>query len=112
MFAITIANILAWLVTLFFVVGGVGNWIAPPAVRSDYQRWGYPKWFHYVTALTEFMAAALLFFPDLRLVGAGLGAVVMAAALLTVIRHREYSHAVAPAIVIAFCIAVGWLVLP
>ena len=111
MFAMTITNILAWAVALFFVVGAIGNWIAPPAIRADYQRWGYPGWFHYVTAITELATAALLVFPGVRLIGAGLGATVMAAALLTVIRHREFSHAVAPAIVAALCIAVGWLTL-
>jgi membrane-bound metal-dependent hydrolase YbcI (DUF457 family) len=111
MFAITIANLLAWGVALFFMVGGIGNGIAPPAIRADYQRWGYPGWFHYVTAIIELATAALLVFPEVRLVGAGLGATVMAAALLTVIRHREFSHAIAPAIVTALCIAIGWLAL-
>ncbi len=106
---ISIASILAWVLTAFFVVGGIVNWAAPAGIKKDYRRWGYPRWFHYVTAILEFSVSVLLFFPETRLWGAAMGAAVMAAALGTLVIHREYAHAIAPAIVLILVASTGWL---
>lgn len=109
MFELTIANGLAWALAAFFVVGAIGNWIAPPTIRADYSRWGYPSWFHYFTAIMEMAAAVMLFMPDWRIAGAIVGTAVMLAALATVLRHREFTHAIAPSVVGALSVLVGWL---
>jgi membrane-bound metal-dependent hydrolase YbcI (DUF457 family) len=109
MFEITVANGLTWAVAAFFMVGAIGNWIAPPAIRADYKRWGYPNWFHYVTAVLELTTALLLVFPATRVLGAGLGVLVMLFAAATVLRHREFGHAVAPATVAVLSAVAGWL---
>ncbi|MET3233569.1 hypothetical protein ACTJLC_31525 [Paraburkholderia sp. 22099] len=42
-------SILNWALIVFFIFGEAGNIFAPPAILADYQRWGYPSWFHYPT---------------------------------------------------------------
>jgi len=110
-FEITLANGAAWAAALVFVAGAIGNGIAPPAMRSAYERWGYPDWFHYVTAAVELVAAVMIFFPATRVAGAALGGLVMGAALWTVLHNREFSHAAGPIVIGALCGLAGWLAL-
>jgi len=102
-------SVLAWLLAAFFVVGGIGNIFASEAIQSDYARWGYPGWFHYITGFLELIAAALIAYRPTRLFGAGLASLVMLAAAFTVLSHGEFSHAVAPLVVLAVALAVGLL---
>ncbi|GGF49848.1 hypothetical protein GCM10011611_65320 [Aliidongia dinghuensis] len=107
--SITGGTALAWLLAAFFIIGGIVNWIAPNPIRQNYARWQYPDRFHYITSVLELAAAALLLFPPTRLLGAGLGAVIMIAAIGTLLRHREYTHAITPAIVLTLATFSGWL---
>jgi uncharacterized membrane protein YphA (DoxX/SURF4 family) len=94
-------HIYASLLAAFFLLGGYLNIFASSAVLEDYQRWGYPGWFHYVTGLLEWTAAVLIAIPLTRLVGSFLAAAVMAAAAGTVLLHGEFAHAIPPLIVLA-----------
>ena len=47
------------------------------------------------------MSAVLIVLPVSRIVGLTLGAVIIAAAVLTVLRHRDFSHLVPPSVFIA-----------
>lgn len=100
-FGLAAQDLLAWTLTAFFLVGGVGNWVGPKNVRADYISWGYPAWFHRVTAVLELLAGILLAMASVRLWGIALGLVIMTAALITLIKHREYKHAIAPSTVLA-----------
>ena len=100
--------ILPWVVGVFFVVGGLGNIFASNAILDEYQRWGYPEWFHYVTGIVELVAAALILLRPTRLLGLALAATIMLAAIATVFGHGEYSHAIAPAIVLGLVLLTGW----
>lgn len=100
---------LAFLLAAFFLIGAVGNIILPPEIAADYARWGYPSWFHYVTGSLELITAILLAIKALRFWGAALGSAVMMAAAGTVLLHGEFTHAVAPLVVLAVSIVVGWL---
>jgi uncharacterized membrane protein YphA (DoxX/SURF4 family) len=112
MFELTSANIVAGLIGLFFVVGGIGNWIAPPRVVADYERWGYPRYFHYLTAVLELAAGALILNPGTRPFGAVLGALVMAAAVATLFRHKEFKHAIPAILALAGCVIIFALLDP
>jgi len=90
-----------WLLAAFFLVGAIGNAFPSAAIEADYQRWGYPYWFHYVTAALELGVAILLVLPGTRLIAGLLGCLVMAAAAGTVLMHGEYTHAIAPLAVFA-----------
>lgn len=101
--------ILAWLLVAFFVVGGIGNIFASEAILTDYQRWGYPSWFHYITGMLELTAAALIAIRSTRLAGAGLASGVMLAAAGTVLSHGELTHAIAPLVVLCLALTLGFL---
>lgn len=100
--------LLACLLAAFFLVGSVGNIFVSEEIAADYARWGYPAWFHYVTGLLELMIALLLAVASLRFWGAVFGAVVMLSAVATVVLHGEYAHAIAPLVVLAVSVTVGW----
>jgi hypothetical protein len=81
-----------WLLVAAFFGAGVFNAIGTRATRQDFVRWGYPRWWHWVTGGLEILTAALVAIPLMRAVGLGLGAIVIVVASLTVLRHREYVH--------------------
>ena len=93
----------------FFVVGSLSNILAPGPIYAEYLKWGYPRWFHFVTGSLELTAAMLLFRAHSRLLGSVLGCAVMLAALATVVIHGEYGHAVPPLVVATWSLGVGWI---
>ena len=93
----------------FFVVGSLSNIFAPESIYQEYLKWGYPRWFHFVTGSLELTTAILLFRAPSRLLGSALGCTVMLAALATVILHGEYGHAVPPLVAATLTFVVGWM---
>jgi hypothetical protein len=81
-----------WLVAATFVGAGLFNAIGTSATRSNFVRWGYPAWWCRVTAGLELATAVLTALPVTREAGLLLGAAIIAAAALTVLRHREFAH--------------------
>lgn len=100
-----LSTILAWPLAALFLFGAYGNAFISEEYAT-YAAWGYPDWFHYVTAALEVTAGILLIRSATRAFGAALGAVVMAAATLTTLVNADYGHAVAPAVVFAVSLAV------
>src|ERR1700735_2708633 len=93
----------------FFVVGSLSNVFTPGSIYEEYLRWGYPHWFHFVTASLELTTAVLLAQARTRLWGAALGCTVMLAALATVTLHGEYGHGGPPPLAAPLSIVVGWI---
>jgi len=91
-FQISMINVVAWLLALAFIGAGIGNAAGGAAIQAQFQRWGYPAWWNFVTAALEIFDAALIVFPETRLFGLALGAVVMIAATGTVLWRGEYRH--------------------
>jgi hypothetical protein len=81
-----------WLLVAGFLGAGVFNAISTPATQSGFARWGYPRWWGRLTGGLEILSAVLIALPAGRSVGLALGALIIAAAVLTVLRHREYAH--------------------
>src|SRR5215469_7453239 len=81
-----------WLLVACFFGAGLFNAIGTPATRSDFARWGYPRWWNSLTGGLEMATAVLIAFPVGRVVGLALGTLIIAAAVLTVLRHREFRH--------------------
>jgi hypothetical protein len=90
-----------WLLVAAFFGAGLFNAISTPATRSDFARWGYPRWWSSFTGGLEMMSAVLIALPVTRIVGLALGAVIIAAAVLTVLRHRDFSHLVPLSVFVA-----------
>lgn len=95
---------LAYALVAFFVIGASGNIIAPKPIMDDYARWGYPHWFHFVTGFFELVAAILMARKASRLAGSVLAMGIMSSAVITVVYHGEYLHAIAPFIVLILLI--------
>ena len=108
---ITWRQVSALALAAFFVVGSLSNIFAPPSIYEEYLQWGYPHWFHFVTGSLELTTAVLLARAQTRLWGSALGCTVMLAAVATVTIHGEYAHGVAPLVVAALSILVGWIAL-
>jgi hypothetical protein len=81
-----------WLTALAFFGAGLFNAIGTPATQRDFVRWGYPAWWCRVTGGLEIATAVLIGWPVTREAGLVLGTIVIAAAILTVLRHRAFSH--------------------
>jgi DoxX-like family len=73
---------------------GLSNAIGSSATQSSFVRWGYPRWWGSLTGGLEIVSAVLIALPASRGVGLALGAAIILAAVLTVLRHREFSHLV------------------
>ena len=85
-------EIAVWLTVAAFCGAGLFNAIGTASTQDDFVRWGYPRWWCRVTGGVEVAIAALIADPATRGIGLGLGAVVIAAALATVLRRRDFSH--------------------
>lgn len=81
-----------WLLVAAFLGAGLFNAIGTPATQASFVRWGYPAWWCRVTGGLEMANAVLIAIPVTRAAGLVLGAGIVAAAVLTVVRRREFSH--------------------
>jgi hypothetical protein len=90
-----------WLLAAAFFGAGVFNAIGTSRTQSDFARWGYPRWWNILTGGLEIMSAVLIALPASRNVGLALGAVIIAAAATTVLRHRDLSHLVSLGVFVA-----------
>jgi hypothetical protein len=102
-------QVFALALAAFFVVGSLSNIFAPGPIYEEYLKWGYPRWFHFVTGSLELTTAVLLARANTRFWGSALGFTVMLGALATVTLHGEYGHAVPPLVVATLTIVVGWI---
>ncbi|MGY3528970.1 MULTISPECIES: DoxX family protein [Bradyrhizobium] len=92
-----------------FASAGLFNAIATSTTRSNFVRWGYPAWWCRVTAGLEISAAILVALPATRTAGLVLCAVILAAAALTVLRHRDFSHLAPIACFAALLVMASWM---
>jgi hypothetical protein len=91
-FQIPVASAMAWLLAFAFAGAGLFNAVGGAAVQAGFIRWGYPAWWNFVTAALEMLSAALIVVPETRIWGLALGAMVLMAAVATVIWRRDYAH--------------------
>jgi hypothetical protein len=81
-----------WLLVAAFAGAGVFNAIGTPANQDSFARWGYPRWWGRVTGALELVIAVMIAFTDSRATGLVFGAIIVGAALVTILRHRDFSH--------------------
>lgn len=90
-----------WLLVAAFCGAGLFNAIGTSGAQSDFARWGYPRWWGIFTGGLEIVSAVLIALPVTRIVGLALGSAIIAAAVLTVLRHRDFSHLVPLSVFVA-----------
>ena len=71
---------------------GVVNFVGPGSVRDSFARWGYPAGFHRVTGGLEAIAGLLLLVPATSQAGAIASIAILLAAVITLVRHRDWHH--------------------
>lgn len=91
-----------------FLIAGIVNLRGSAATRSDFVRWGYPAWWCLVTGTIEIGTAALIAWPATRSLGLIVATLVVAAAMLTVLWHRDLSHLI-PLGIYAVLVAAAYL---
>lgn len=96
LFGISAANLIAVGIPIALGVvmigaGGV-NFAGPSSVRASFARWGYPAGFYRVTGGLEVAAGLLLLIPMTSRVGAIGSAIILLAAVATLIRFRDWGH--------------------
>ena len=87
--------IAAWLpIALGVVMIGAGlvNVVGPGPVRDSFARWGYPRGFHRVTGSLEVAGGALILVPATARIGAVAIALILVAAVATLVWHRDWTH--------------------
>lgn len=99
-----------WLpIVLGIVMIGAGavNLVGPRSVRDSFVRWGYPAAFHRVTGGLEAIAGVLLLIPATSRAGAIGSFVILVAAAITLIRHRDWEHLPGAVVLTAVAAAVA-----
>jgi uncharacterized membrane protein YphA (DoxX/SURF4 family) len=102
--------IAAWLpITLGIAMIGAGavNFVGPGSVRHSFARWGYPAGFHRVTGGLEVAAGLLLLIPATSHAGAIGSAAILLAAVMTLIRHRDWTHLLGAVVLTAAAVVVA-----
>ena len=101
--------IAVWLpIVLGIVMIGAGavNFVGPGSVRDFFARWGYPAGFHRVTGGLEVTAGLLLLIPATSRAGAIGSVAILLAAVMTLIRHRDWTHLPGAVVLTAAAVAV------
>jgi hypothetical protein len=84
-----VALVLAWI----FAGIGILHIIAPQALIAAYRKLGYPPAFPVVTGVFNIVAAVLLAYPEQRLLGVMLAALILFVANVTLLSQRYYLSA-------------------
>ncbi len=94
MFGFSISILTIGTLVTTFALSGLVQLAGPRFVRDAYARWEYPSGYYRITGTLELLAATLLAVPETRVRGAILAGIIMFGAVVTLLHHREYLHAV------------------
>ncbi|MGI4944037.1 MAG: DoxX family protein [Janthinobacterium lividum] len=96
-----------WCLVAGLFGAGLFNAVGTQATQDGFVRWGYPPWWCRPTGALEMVSAVLIALPVNRGAGLAFGAVIVAAAILTVLRHRDFAHLSPLGVLVALLALVG-----
>lgn len=106
-------NITAWilsvLVGLAFIGAGAAKLSSQTMMVAEFQVFGYPLWFMYLTGTLEVVSGLLLFVPRYAGIGAALLACTMTCALISHLTHAQAAMIGAPLVLLVLSVAIGVL---
>jgi uncharacterized membrane protein YphA (DoxX/SURF4 family) len=85
----TAANVLTLVTAVAFASAGVVNALNVGGAEQNFRAWGYPPGWRWATAVMELAGAAALLNPHTRPLGLAVLGLVIGAAIVTLVRHRE-----------------------
>lgn len=95
------STLLVWVLAALFGIIGWIHLVGPQFLREAFDRWNYGSRMRIITGLLEIGTALMLADPELRIWGIGLGALIMFAAVITLLNHRQYLCAVSSVLLMA-----------
>jgi hypothetical protein len=96
--SLSVGNAATLVAAAAFLLGALINASGRKAVREEFVRYGFPSWWCWITATLEFLTAVLLVLRSTFAMGLALGACIMVAAILAMIRTRDFRHMPAPSL--------------
>lgn len=107
--SLSAGNAATLLAAAAFLLGAVINASGRRAVQEEFVRYGFPSWWCWITAILEFLTAVLLILRPTFAIGVALGAFIMVAAILAVLKARDF-HRIPPPSVFLLLLIIAALV--
>jgi uncharacterized membrane protein YphA (DoxX/SURF4 family) len=102
-------HVIAGLLALAFLAAGGSKLAGAAPHPAQFEGWGYPIWFMYVTGLVELSGAILVAIPRTRLYGALALAATMLGAIGTHVVNGEFGALIAPIVLLTLAGTTIWL---
>lgn len=96
------------LLTLAFLLTGGSKLMGAEMHVQNFQIWGYPGWFMYVTGTVEVLGAILVIIPKTRFYGAALLVATMIGAIITHIQAGQIPIIPVPLVLLLLAGFVAW----
>ena len=96
--SLSVGNAATLLAAATFLLGAAINASGRKAVQGEFVRYGFPSWWCWITAILEFLTAILLVLRPTFVPGVALGACIMVAAIIAIIRARDFRHLPPPSV--------------
>lgn len=109
--ALSLLPILIWSLATVFGVIGFLHILGPRFLRDAFENWNYGTRMRLITGLFEVAVAVMLLDPEMRAWGIGIAAVIMFAAVITLLNHEQYLCAI-PSIVLMIALVPASLAVP
>ena len=102
---------LVWSLAAVFGIIGFVHLLGPRFLHDTFETWNYGSRLRVATGILEIGTALMLADPELRAWGIGLGALIMFAAVITLLNHRQYLIAI-PSIIMMAALVPATLAVP